>query len=71
MAGIIGTLIAVLGLGMSSAQAGVSERDWGRTADEGRPARLYTLTNASGMEVAITNYGATIATEFRFLMEQR
>jgi aldose 1-epimerase len=60
MAGIIRTLIAVLCLGWSTAQAGISERDWGKTADDGRPAKLYTLTNANGMEVAITSYGATI-----------
>jgi aldose 1-epimerase len=60
MVGIVRALVAVLCLGWGAAQAGISERDWGRTADDGRPARLYTLTNANGMEVAITSYGATI-----------
>src|SRR5689334_21339246 len=62
MRGAIRTSIAALCLSWSlyPAQAGVSDRDWGRTADDGRPAKLYTLTNANGMEVAITDYGATI-----------
>ena len=42
------------------AWAGITETPWGKTADDGRPASLYTLTNANGMEVAITSYGATI-----------
>ena len=45
---------------LSPARAGITETAWGKTADDGRPASLYTLTNANGMEVAITNYGATI-----------
>jgi aldose 1-epimerase len=44
----------------SPALAGVVEQPWGTTADDNRPANLFTLTNANGMEVAITNYGATI-----------
>jgi len=42
------------------ARAGITQTPWGRTADDGRPATLYTLTNANGMEVAITDYGSTI-----------
>jgi len=45
---------------MLPVQAGITETSWGMTADDGRPASLYTLTNANGMEVAITSYGATI-----------
>lgn len=53
--------IAALALAVvSSAQAKVISQPWGNTADDGRPANLYTLTNASGMEVKITNYGGII-----------
>ncbi|MDE1986424.1 MAG: galactose mutarotase [Alphaproteobacteria bacterium] len=53
--------IAVLALAViSSAQAKIISQPWGATADDGRPANLYTLTNASGMEVKITNYGGII-----------
>jgi aldose 1-epimerase len=42
------------------AQAAISSRNWGVTADDGRAASLYTLTNANGMRVRITNYGGVI-----------
>ena len=38
---------------------GILKSDFGTLAD-GSKADLYTLTNASGMEVKITNYGGTI-----------
>src|SRR5215469_3075240 len=41
-------------------QAGISSQNWGVTADDGRPANLYTLTNRNGMRVRITNYGGII-----------
>jgi len=44
----------------SPVQAGITAQPWGVTADDGRPANLYTLTNAKGMEVRITNYGGDI-----------
>jgi aldose 1-epimerase len=54
-------LIAALVIGLASAaQAGIVAQPWGATADDGRQADLYTLTNASGMEVKITNYGGII-----------
>ena len=37
----------------------LTSADFGKTR-EGTPVRIYTLTNASGMEVAITNYGGRI-----------
>jgi aldose 1-epimerase len=37
----------------------VTSADFGKTR-EGTPVRIYTLTNASGAEAAITNYGARI-----------
>ena len=44
----------------TEAQAGISAQPWGVTADDGRPAQLYTLTNAHGMEARITNYGGVL-----------
>ena len=40
------------------AQAGITVTAWGGVGGEG--VDLYTLTNASGMEARITNYGAVI-----------
>jgi aldose 1-epimerase len=37
----------------------VTSGDFGKTR-EGMPVRIYTLTNASGVEAAITNYGGRI-----------
>ena len=42
------------------AHAAITTQDWGITADDHRPANLYTLTNAAGMEVRISNYGGVI-----------
>ena len=42
------------------AMAGITAQDWGVTADDGRPAKLFTLTNANGMEARITNYGGVV-----------
>ena len=53
-------IAAGLWAAMGSAWADIRETSWGKTADDGRPASLYTLTNANGMEVAITDYGATV-----------
>ena len=44
----------------TGAEAAISGQSWGTTADDGRPASLYTLTNDSGMRVRITNYGGVI-----------
>jgi aldose 1-epimerase len=52
-------VIAVLSL-CCPAQAAISAKPWGVTADDGRPANLYTLTNESGMRVRISNYGGVI-----------
>ncbi len=38
---------------------GIRSQSFGKTSD-GREVSLYTLKNASGMEVTITNYGGTI-----------
>ena len=42
------------------AMATISAQDWGVTADDGRPAKLFTLTNANGMEAHISNYGGVV-----------
>jgi aldose 1-epimerase len=52
---------AVVALSLCApAQAAISSQPWGVTADDGRPASLYTLTNERGMRVKITNYGGVI-----------
>ncbi len=38
---------------------GISKMPWGQTK-EGKPVELFTLTNAKGMIVKITNYGGTV-----------
>jgi len=43
-----------------AAQAAISQKPWGKTADDGRTASLYTLTNANRASVEITNYGGVI-----------
>ena len=44
----------------SSAEAKIVTQGWGTTVDDGRKANLYTLSNARGMEVKITNYGGVV-----------
>ena len=53
--------LVMTGLSLSGPlQAAISSQPWGTTADDGRAANLYTLTNAKGMRVRITNYGGVI-----------
>ncbi len=53
--------LVMTGLNLSTPlQAAISSQPWGTTADDGRAANLYTLTNAKGMRVRITNYGGVI-----------
>ncbi|WP_207497218.1 aldose epimerase family protein [Aridibaculum aurantiacum] len=40
------------------AKAGITSKDWGEA--DGKKVMLYTLTNNSGMEVKITNYGGIV-----------
>ena len=42
------------------AMAAISVQDWGVTADDGRPAKLFTLTNANGMKARISSYGGVV-----------
>ncbi len=37
---------------------GITKQDWGQV--DGKPVYLYTLTNAQGNKVTITNYGGTV-----------
>lgn len=54
-------ILAVTGIALCSlVQAAISSQNWGKTADDGRPANLYTLTNDKGMRVRISNYGGVI-----------
>jgi aldose 1-epimerase len=55
---IIAAIAALLAF-TGAARAGIAVRDWG-TAPDGGKASLYTLTNAQGMEVRISNYGGII-----------
>lgn len=42
----------------NNTKAGVTQADWGEA--DGKKVMLYTLTNARGVQVKITNYGGTI-----------
>lgn len=54
-------LCAVAGMHLCApVHAAISSESWGITADDGRAANLYTLTNNTGMRVRITNYGGVI-----------
>ena len=53
------TLIAMSVLSSSPVAAGLIESVYGKMLD-GREVKLYTLTNASGMEAKITEYGAIL-----------
>src|SRR6185437_4395416 len=43
------------------AMAAITAQDWGVTADDGRPAKLFVLTNAKGMEARISSYGGVMS----------
>jgi aldose 1-epimerase len=66
---LVATLVAILSIfpmiplavaqdGTPVAAGGIASEPWGEV--EGEPVTLYTLTNANGMEVKITNYGGII-----------
>ena len=56
---LFSTLIAMITLISSTASAGLTESVYGKMPD-GREVKLYTLTNASGMEAKVTEYGAIL-----------
>jgi aldose 1-epimerase len=52
-------LLAAVVPGSTKEKFGIAKRSFGKTSS-GQEADLYVLTNRTGMEVSITNYGATI-----------
>ena len=44
---------------LSADAQSVKESDWGKTSD-GTPVKLYTMKNAKGMTVQVTNFGGRI-----------
>jgi len=57
---LIATLATLMSpLSLAPALAGLSESVYGKMPD-GREAKLFTLTNASGMEAKVTEYGAIL-----------
>ena len=58
---MIGMLLILVSLGAAQEQvkANIDKRSFGKTAD-GLPVDLYVLTNSSGMQAAITNYGGIL-----------
>jgi aldose 1-epimerase len=52
-------LVSLAGVLRSQTPQNIKSAPWGKTPD-GQQVFLYTLRNASGMEVKITNYGGTI-----------
>lgn len=55
------SVLVLLSTSLLPAQAphGLEQKDFGKMED-GRPVSLFTLRNASGMKVTITNYGGTV-----------
>ena len=53
------SLILMSALFPRPAEAGLSEAVYGKLPD-GREAKIWTLTNASGMEAKVTEYGAIL-----------
>lgn len=53
------TLIAMSSLLSTPASAGIAESVYGKMPD-GREVKLYTLTNTTGMEAKVTEYGAIL-----------
>jgi aldose 1-epimerase len=57
---VLGCSAAAIFLLCAPVQAAISSQPWGATADDGRAATLYTMTNANGTRVRITNYGGIV-----------
>jgi aldose 1-epimerase len=62
MQGLVALTILTLGAGTFEAQSprNLEKTPWG--SFDGKQVFLYTLRNAAGMEVTITNYGGTVTT---------
>jgi len=52
--------LLVASIGSLPVKAAIKAEHWGVTADDGRSANLYTLTNAHGTQARISNYGGVI-----------
>jgi aldose 1-epimerase len=59
-AGLASATLGLLLLTSGPAHAAITAQDWGVTADDGRPAQLFTLTNAKGLQAKISNYGGVL-----------
>ncbi|MBV9762604.1 MAG: galactose mutarotase [Acidobacteriaceae bacterium] len=51
-------LVSAAAVFEAQSASGIQKRSWGNF--DGKPVYLYTLRNAAGLEVAITNYGGAI-----------
>lgn len=62
MQGAVALSVLISGAGVFEAQSprNLEKTAWG--SFDGKPVFLYTLRNAAGMEVTITNYGGTVTT---------
>ncbi len=58
-AALLVTVSAGITTGQKKSNPGMKKSTFGKTSD-GQSVDLYTLTNSNGMQVAITNYGATV-----------
>jgi aldose 1-epimerase len=52
-------LVTLLAASVASAEPGLTRKPFGKTA-AGQPVDLFVLTNANGLQAAITNYGAIV-----------
>jgi aldose 1-epimerase len=55
----VSTILFCTGFCLMASEQNIKKVPFGETAD-GQPVDLYTLTNPQGMEVSITDYGATV-----------
>lgn len=56
---MVGALLFTVAPVSASDKASLEKKAFGKTSD-GKPADLYVLTNSSGMQAAITNYGGIL-----------
>ncbi len=61
---LLGILFIVASQQTLQAKSRMHKKAFGKTTD-GQEVDLYTLTNNSGVEVAITNFGATVVGKVR------
>lgn len=56
---VLALVFVSMSLEAAFAKQGITKKSWGKTAD-GTPVDLYTLTNARGMQMTVSTYGALI-----------